>query len=170
MQSLTQIFVLAALGAAVLATIGIWAPRKLWIRAAAVATTLALLPIGYTAFADLLSRPKPMALEWLNRQATEATVLAATIREGEGIYVWLQYSGPDEPRAYVMPWSRDVAEQLQKAMREAEQNGGGLMIRLPFERSWDPREPKFYAMPQPALPPKDGGGPAEVYEQPGQET
>jgi hypothetical protein len=28
-------------------------------------------------------------------------------------------------------------------------------MRLPFERSQDDQEPKFYAMPQPQLPPKD---------------
>jgi hypothetical protein len=28
-------------------------------------------------------------------------------------------------------------------------------MRLPFERSEDDQEPKFYAMPQPAQPPKD---------------
>ncbi len=170
MDPLTQVFALATLAAAVLATIAIWAPRKLWIRAAAVATTLALLPIGYAAFAELLSRPKPVALEWLNQQTAVATVLGSTIRENQAIYVWLQYGGPGEPRAYVIPWNRDLAEELQRAKREAEQNGGGLMMRLPFEPSWDPREPKFYALPQPALPPKDGGPPAEVYEQPGQET
>ena len=27
-------------------------------------------------------------------------------------------------------------------------------MRMPFEPSLDPREPRFYAAPQPALPPK----------------
>jgi len=48
-----------------------------------------------------------------------------------------------------------LAQQLQNAMREAEENGTGLRMRLPFENSLDMREPKFYALPQPALPPKD---------------
>lgn len=167
MRDLTTLFGLAVAVAAVLATIGVWAPRKLWVRGAAVGTALVLLAIGYSAFAELLSRPKPVALEWANGQTAVATVLATTIRENEGIYLWLQYSGQAEPRAYVVPWGRDLAEQLQQATSEAEQNGTGLMMRLPFERSWDPREPKFYAMPQPALPPKDNGAAPQVFERRG---
>ena len=38
-------------------------------------------------------------------------------------------------------------------------------MRLPFEPSLDDREPKFYALPQPPLPPKDADrAPAQVYE------
>jgi hypothetical protein len=38
-------------------------------------------------------------------------------------------------------------------------------MRLPFEPSLDDREQKFYALPQPALPPKDfNDPPPEVYE------
>jgi hypothetical protein len=49
---------------------------------------------------------------------------------------------------------------------EAEQNQTQLRMRVPFEPSLDGREPKFYAMPQPALPPKDQHSePPRVYEQ-----
>ncbi len=82
-------------------------------------------------------------------------MLGATAREGEGIFVWLQFDGAAEPRSYVIPWSRPAAEQLQKALSEAEESGAGVGLRLPFEPSWDEREPRFYALPQPALPPKD---------------
>ena len=38
-------------------------------------------------------------------------------------------------------------------------------MRLPFEATLDDREPKFYALPQPPLPPKDAGRePAQVYD------
>jgi hypothetical protein len=37
-------------------------------------------------------------------------------------------------------------------------------MRLPFEPTLDDREPKFYALPQPPLPPKDVGRPAQVYD------
>jgi hypothetical protein len=37
--------------------------------------------------------------------------------------------------------------------------------RLPFEPSLDDREQEFYALPQPALPPKDmDRPPAQVYQ------
>jgi hypothetical protein len=40
-------------------------------------------------------------------------------------------------------------------------------MRLPFEPSLDDGEPKFYALPQPALPPKDlDREPPKFYEQP----
>jgi hypothetical protein len=92
-------------------------------------------------------------------------VLGSSIRENEGIYLWLQLDGAAEPRAYILPWNRDLAEQLQATLREAEQRQGDVRMRLPFEPSLDDREPKFYAMPQPALPPKDPTHPpAQLYE------
>jgi hypothetical protein len=51
--------------------------------------------------------------------------------------------------------SRDLAEQLQAAQRDAEGSQSRIQMRSPFEPSLDDREPKFYAMPQPMLPPKD---------------
>ena len=61
------------------------------------------------------------------------------------------------------------AEELQSAIEEAQRNGTQARMRLPFEATLDRREPKFYAPPQPALPPKDlAQPPAQVYQQPGQ--
>jgi hypothetical protein len=82
-------------------------------------------------------------------------VLAGTIEEGERIYVWLQLDGTAEPRAYALPWDREQARELQEALRSAENDGTGVRMRLPFEPSVDPERPKFYALPQPPLPPKD---------------
>jgi hypothetical protein len=96
-----------------------------------------------------------VALEWWQGHAQEATVLGATMREQEAIFLWLALPGVAEPRAYRLPWSRDLAEQLQAAQREAENNRTQVQMRLPFEPSLDDRAPKFYAMPQPQLPPKD---------------
>jgi hypothetical protein len=39
-------------------------------------------------------------------------------------------------------------------------------MRLPFEPSLDQREAKFYALPQPALPPKGHAGPGPQLYQP----
>jgi hypothetical protein len=76
-----------------------------------------------------------------------------------------------EPRAYVLPWNRDTAERLQQAQREAQQQGGDVRMRLPFEPSLDDREPQFYAPPQPALPPKDYAEPEpEFYRPPGRDA
>jgi hypothetical protein len=170
MHELTVLFGAALVIAGALAAIAIAAPRRTWVRFTALAVAVLFVPLGYAALSDLLSRPKPVDLEWARQATGEATLLGATIAEDEGIYVWLQIAGLPEPRAYVLPWNRDVAQELQDAMNEAERNGSGVVMNLPFEPSLDPREPRFHALPQPALPPKDGGRAPDVYEQPGQAT
>jgi hypothetical protein len=155
MTELTYLFGVVAVLAGALSSISIWAPRRLVMKLLAVAGVALFLPAAYAGFAQLLSLPKPVALEWWQANAEEATVLAASLREDEAIYVWLQLKGVDEPRAYALPWHRDLAEQLQAAQREAEESQTQVQMRLPFEDSLDEREPKFYATPQPQLPPKD---------------
>ena len=121
------------------------------------------------ATAICLSRPKPVSLEWWQGEAEEATILGSQMREGQSLYLWLQLPGTAEPRAYQLPWNQQMAQQLQQALEQATRNGTEARMRLPFEPTLDAREPKFYAMPQPALPPKDlAQPPAQVYQQPGQ--
>jgi len=83
-----------------------------------------------------------------------------------GSFLWLQLLETAEPRSYVLPWNRDLAEQLQETARKAEEDNTQLQMRLPFEPSLDELEPKFYAQPQPAAPPKDlHRPPPEIYQQ-----
>jgi hypothetical protein len=64
-----------------------------------------------------------------------------------------------------------MAEQLQAALRDAEERRSDVQMRLPFEPSLDDREPKFYALPQPTLPSKDlDQPPVQVYQQPGRDA
>ena len=79
----------------------------------------------------------------------------------------LQLEGADSPRAYVLPWSQEAAEQLQQAMREAEEQGTGVQMESPFETDRQPTEMVFHAAPQPAVPqkPASADGPL-VYVQP----
>lgn len=155
MTELTYLFSAVAVLAGLMTSISIWAPRHLWLKLGAVGAAALFLPTAYGAFLHLLSRPKPVELEWWHATAPEATVLGSTMREQEGIYLWLHMAGVPEPRAYVLPWDRDLAEQLQAAQREAEQNESRVQMRLPFEPSLDDRDPKFYATPQPRMPSKD---------------
>jgi hypothetical protein len=155
MNDLLYLFGGAVVLASVLANIGIWAPRRLWVRVSALFTAALFIPLAYASAAALLSRPKPVSLEWVRGVTQEAAVLGSSIREGEAIYVWLQMPDSPEPRAYTIPWNQDLAQQLQEARTEAESHGTGLQMRLPFEESWDTREPKFYALPQPQLPQKE---------------
>ncbi len=165
------LFIVAVAAAGLLAAISVWAPRRLWVKIAAVSVAAIFLPLIYTAFADLLSKPKPVDLEWGYRNIPEATVLAASLREGEGIYLWLQFDGVDEPRAYVMPWDRKVAQALQDAQRRAKENNAGLRMRRPFDLSLDQLDRLFYPAPQPMLPPKPvpDDGPL-TYERPGSDV
>jgi len=167
MVSLTYTFAATVALAAVLAMIAIWAPRKLWVKAGALATAAIFMVVAYGALADLLGRPKPLSLEVAHRQAQEAIVLATRVREGRGIYLWLQLPGVEEPRAYALPWDRTLAQQMLSAGREAERNGGDLRARLPFTRSRGRSEAMFYAPPQQAPPPKAPPGQAPlVYAHP----
>jgi hypothetical protein len=125
---------------------------------------LVLIGVVYGGSIELLSRPKPLRLE-LWQEAEKAKVLGATLREGEAIYVWLQFPGADEPRAYALPWDMKMAQQLQNAMQEGQASGGDVTMAKPFEAGLDDREPKFYAAPQQALPDKNySGGDTLVFE------
>jgi hypothetical protein len=114
---------------------------------------VALIAVVYGGGVDLLSRPKPLRLEW--RDATKAEVLSAVLNEDNGIYVWLTVPGLPEPRAYALPWNVDMAQQLQTALSNAEATGAAVQMLLPTELGLDDRDPMFYAMPQPPLPAKD---------------
>ena len=147
-------FVIAGALAALLAKITIWSPRRLWLKLTALGVTALFLPLSYLAFTDLLSRPKPVQVEWVQRSLEEAEVLAVQMREDQAIYLWLGLSGLAEPRAYAMPWSEQAARQLQAAQREAEAQGTAVQMRMPFEPSLDESEPLFYARPQQPPPEK----------------
>ncbi len=147
----------ASLGlAAALAAIAIWSPRALWVKVSALAITTLFVPLTYVSVIDLLSRPKPIALEWSHADLAEAKVLGADLREGESIYLWLRVPEADEPRSYVLPWDQKLAEQLHKAQREANEKGTSLRAKNLFRAGPQSTEkPVFYAEPQKARPPKN---------------
>ena len=115
MSNLPYLFALAVVLAAMLASVAIWAPRGLAVKLAALACAATFMPVAYAGYSDLLSRPKPVSLEWWQGQAKEATILGSQMREGRSLYVWLQLPGTTEPRAYELPWNQQMAQQLQQA-------------------------------------------------------
>jgi hypothetical protein len=116
------------------------------------ALLLGLLFFGYS---DMLGRPKATQLEVLHRGADEARVLGSYFKEGDGVFLWLQLPDAAEPRYYKLPWDAKVAAAIQKAIEQnAQQHGGGVAMKLPFEHSWSAEKPKFYPLPQPKLPEK----------------
>jgi hypothetical protein len=162
MSDLTPLFAVTALLSTALATVCVWSPRRLPVKAGALILAFALMGTAYGAMLDLLSKPKPASFEWWLAKAGEATVLGSSTVENQAIYLWLQLDGVDEPRAYRLPWDTRTAEQLQAAARAAAEQQTALRMRLPFERTLDDRDPRFYALPQPALPPKDALDPPKV--------
>ncbi len=62
MSGFIAIYACAAVCAIALATIAVLAPRRLHVRAGAVAAASFLIGAGYFGFTDLLSRPKPVRL------------------------------------------------------------------------------------------------------------
>jgi hypothetical protein len=132
-------------------------------RALSVGIFVLLIAVVYGGAIELLGRPKPLRLEW--RDAADAQVLSAVPVENEAIYLWLIRPDSSEPRAYVLPWSVQAAQQLQEAMSQAQADGTAVRMTMPFESGLEDREPMFYAMPQPAMPPKDyQGEPPLVYQ------
>lgn len=147
-------FVPTAIAAALLCNIGIWSPRNGWLKISAILITALFLPLAYGSISELLSRPKPVSLEWARRALPEAQLIGASMQEGKAIYIWLQTSETPEPRAYELPWNKETAKQLQRAQRLAKRSKNGVKIRRPFQAEQDPREPMFYAAPRKSLPTK----------------
>lgn len=133
--------------------IALWSMRHATARLLITALFAGFIVAVFLGATSLLSRAKPVTIEWLRPQVEEATILSGHLVENVGIYLTLVW-GDSEPRLYVMPWDRQTAEQLQQALAEAERNGTKTMMKRPFETSQDDQEPLFYAQPQPKLPDK----------------
>ena len=154
MDQLIYFYAAVVIIAAGLAGIAIWAPRSPWVKASALVLAAALMATAYASLAELLGKPKPVSFEWAMAAAPEAEILGASLHEGEAIYVWLRFPGVPMPRAYVLPWRLQTAQELQQAMRQADVNGTTARMRRPLDSHQDPDEAQFYSAPQPPLPPK----------------
>ena len=156
MSALPYVFAAVVLVAIALSGITVWSPRRLWVKGVSVGLAGALMVRAYVGFSELLSKPKPVGLEWGMRSVADARLLGASAREGEAIFVWLQIQGVAEPRSYRLPWNRDMAEQLESASREARANRTSVRVRRPFGTVTRDREeePTFYAAPRAPRPVK----------------
>jgi hypothetical protein len=155
MSLVFYLFVISLGLATVLASICVWSPRAVWIKIGALVIALLFLPVTYVSVVELLGRPKPIAFEWKRPDFSDAKVIAADMREGESIYLWLRMPGVDEPRFYILPWDQELAKQLHGAQREASARGTAVHAKNLFRTNLDSQQPVFYAMPQPARPPKE---------------
>ena len=159
--------------AGAIAAVALWARVRRTLKLVVLSLTAVWLVVAYGALAELLSRPKPVSLEFARSHAAEADVLAGRIVEDQAIYVWLGFGDLVEPRAYRLPFDQATAEELRRALEEGREQGGGVKMRLPFEPSLDEQEPRFYAPPQPRLPSKPhppGNETPFEFDSPGQAT
>ena len=165
MDMMFYIFAATIAGIVALAMIAIWSPRAAWIRFVAVALAAALLPLAYLAFTSLLAKPKPRQLAWFERNVEKAQILSISFAEGRGIYLWLRLEGMIEPRYYVLPWSRKVAESLQDDMEAATKQRGGLMVIKPFTNDKFQQQGglNIRIVPPKVLPIKPPRFPARIY-------
>jgi hypothetical protein len=141
-------------------------------RASIVGFFAVILGALFFGYSDMLGRPKSTRLEVFRTSMQGAKVIGSYLKENDGVYLWLQLSGLDEPRYYKLPWDEKTAKALQSAIAENErQHGSGVAMGMgpPFERGLGWEEPKFYALPQPKLPDKPGERPpVTVYRAPEQ--
>lgn len=129
--------------------------KRVALRVSALVLGVCFLPLGFAAMTELLSKPKPVALEWLKRTADEAKIHGSIVRENEAIYLWLQLPDDPKPRSYELPWSEAAAIEMHKAKNQADAQGTALMMKIPFkERNEQKADPQFYAEPQTKMPPK----------------
>jgi len=147
-----------ALLVGLLALIAVFSRRHGRWRISAVGVLVVVLALGYFAFLDLLSRPKPLRLELASLD--DARVISAVLREDEAIYLWLNID--QEPRFFSIPWDKSLAIELQSAMREARRSGADVAMRNQEQREAEasdeeeenPHVDTFYAVPQAVRPPE----------------
>ena len=134
MDILFFMFLAAGTTAVGLAMLAIYAPRPTRVRVIGTCVVVLFIPTVYFQFTELLSKPKPIAFEWYERERAKVEVLAVSLHEGEAIYLWLQFPDSREPRAYVAPWNVKVAEKFEKVLEEAVKQDGKVEMRDPFSK------------------------------------
>jgi hypothetical protein len=162
MENIPVLYLLFVLTGCLLALMAIWSRRNMLVRVVAVITLVALVGLNYSALINLLGLPKPMQYSRFEDFEKESTVLAASIDEGLGIYLWLRHPEVREPRYYKMEWDQEAAIDLKRAMDQSMRNHSTVMMSPDYENSLETnKEPLFYTLPQDRLPLKP---PQELFE------
>ena len=146
------IWAASVIGLAVLVWTAYYMPARKTV--AVLGSLICTVVLTFASYFYILSHPAP--LSWATYSSDDkAVVLGAHFQDEEGIYVFLLRSGEREPQFFVLPWNRKMAEELQKALKEAERDGTAVEMLWPEEKSLERREPMFHALPQPAMPLKE---------------
>lgn len=105
-----------------LGAVAVKSARSGWARLFIISTAVLVYSAVFIGPLQLLSYAKPTTLEWVNRNVEEAEVLHAELREGDGIYLLLDWYGT--PRYYKIAWDADLAQELIEAMEQARGEAG----------------------------------------------
>ncbi|MGH6947960.1 MAG: hypothetical protein ACREDZ_11580 [Kiloniellales bacterium] len=155
MDDLLALFVTIGGLALLITALSLWSRRRLRTKLLALFLAALFLPASYISLVALMGRPKPFTLEISHKALTEAEVLSAQMKEDEAIYLWLRLPEVEEPRAYRLAWSENLARQLHEAMKSGEASGNQVMMRNPFQGDLpSTTEPVFHAPPPTAQPTK----------------
>lgn len=119
---------------AALAWLAVAGGARFSVRAGAVVVLVLGIGLGFAAVPELLGRPKPVGQAWLEENEPRSRLLAARMEPDVGIYLWLLFPGDIEPRAYDVPWQKQLAEKIDAAMTEAALRGLDVMIEAPMSK------------------------------------
>lgn len=104
------------------AIVGAWGP---WQRWPVVGLYLCSLVAGGFVVLQLAAGPMPISWEWRSGQPQ---LVAADWVEGETIWLWLRWQGELEPRAYQLPWSKGIVDEIEAARQEQKYGGKGARV------------------------------------------
>ena len=122
-MDILNIFYIVLLALAVLLiSITIWSRRPFRWRISGFFIGATLISLLFISILELLSRPKPAHLELFYKDIPEVVLLHASWEEEVALYILVEIPGVEEPRLYILPWSREDAEQFEQAMQEGEDN------------------------------------------------
>ncbi len=132
--------------------------RRAWI----VGCMLTFLVASYLSVGELLGRPKPVGvLTDVMPQVKEAAIHGAKMEPDVAIYLMLTWSGASSPRLIDFPWSAKMAKEIGDGLKSKSRGEiQELLIKLPFEFSFDEREPVIHPLPWPKPPAKSVAPPA----------
>ena len=109
--------------------------------------TVIVLFLVALAQALYLSRGEPRPIFYDYFGPGEVTLISHMLEPGVAIYVWVADEDTGAPISYSLPWSDDLAEQLQGVEREVEGENGTEERDIMFNNSPDRDEPMFYPAP-----------------------
>ena len=112
MNILNAIYIVLTLLATILISITIWSRRPYRWRISGFIIGAGLIALLYGSILELLSRPKPAHMELFYKNIPEVILLHASWVEEKAIYILVEIPGVEEPRLYILPWSREEAEKF----------------------------------------------------------